>query len=98
MSATRVVNIRTESYDVRIDRSTKWGNPFHIGNDGTREEVVKKYSAWLAEKPDLIACLPELVGRRLGCWCAKSACHGDILVHLIEELGLEKDGESINDV
>ncbi len=84
----------SESCDIRIDRTAKWGNPFRIGYHGTREEVVKKYTVWLAEQPDLIACLPELVGKRLGCWCAPSPCHGDVLVRLIEELGLENVGEN----
>jgi hypothetical protein len=26
---------------------SKWGNPFVIGNDGTREQVIAKYEAWL---------------------------------------------------
>ncbi len=39
-----VVNIRTDKYDVFIGRPSKWGNPFIIGKDGTREEVLEKYS------------------------------------------------------
>lgn len=26
----------------------------------------------------------ELEGKNLGCWCKPEACHGDILVELIE--------------
>ena len=28
---------------VRIDRRTPWGNPFRIGEHGTREQVVARY-------------------------------------------------------
>ena|SRR5215207_2478283 len=40
---TEVVNIRHEEYDVRIDRRSRWGNPFKIGPDGNREEVIEKH-------------------------------------------------------
>ena len=30
---------------VLIDRRTKWGNPFRLGRDGTREQVVARYRA-----------------------------------------------------
>jgi hypothetical protein len=34
---------------VRIDRRTQWGNPFKVGRDGTRDEVVAKFEVWLDE-------------------------------------------------
>lgn len=34
---------------VRIDRVTKWGNPFIMGIDGDRDEVCNKYWVWLHE-------------------------------------------------
>lgn len=78
----RVVHCKREPYDVYIGRGSKWGNPFVIGTDGTREEVIAKYRAYLATRPGLIAALPELSGKVLGCWCSPKACHGDILVEL----------------
>ena len=30
-----------------------------------------------------MACLPDLEGMRLGCWCAPLPCHGDVLVKLL---------------
>jgi len=82
---TRVVHWRRESCDIRIDRSTKWGNPFRIGRDGTREEVIAKYEAWIQTQPALMAALPELRGKVLGCWCAPRACHGDVLSRLAND-------------
>ena len=35
---------------LRIDRKTKWGNPFTIGRDGTRAEVIAKYRKRLWRK------------------------------------------------
>lgn len=82
----RPVNIRNEGYDVRIDRKTKWGNPFIIGKDGTREEVIQKYKEWICEQPHLMNSLHELKGKRLGCWCKPQPCHGDILADLANNL------------
>lgn len=79
---TRVVHCKRERYDILIDRRTKWGNPFRIGKDGNREEVIRKYEAWLAGQPDLMSSIPELRGKTLGCWCAPRACHGDVLARL----------------
>src|SRR5215475_13449749 len=50
---------------------SKWANPFKLGRDGTREEVVAKYEAWFRAQPELIAALPELRGLDLACWCAR---------------------------
>jgi hypothetical protein len=85
---TRVVNLRHEEYDVLIARPSKWGNPFQIGRDGSREQVIKMYEIHLRHRPDLLAALPELAGKRLGCRCKPEACHGDVLVKLLRELNL----------
>jgi hypothetical protein len=67
---------------VYIGRPSKWGNPFVIGRDGTRDEVIAKYQAYVLGKPALLAALPELRGKDLVCWCAPCACHGDVLLAL----------------
>jgi hypothetical protein len=81
---TRVVHCRKEAFDIYIGRPGKWGNPFAIGKDGSRDEVIAKYRRWILSQPDLMAALPELTGRTLGCWCAPHACHGDVLAELAE--------------
>ncbi len=82
---TKVVNQRREQFDVNIGRPSKWGNPFHIGRDGTRDEVIAKYRKWILDQPHLLGALHELKGKRLGCWCKPSKCHGDVLVELLGE-------------
>jgi hypothetical protein len=65
---------------VYIGRPSVWGNPFSIGKDGTREEVIADYIDWLHENPDFVARVRrELAGKDLICWCAPEACHGHIL-------------------
>jgi hypothetical protein len=81
---TRVVHCKREPYDVYIGRGSKWGNPFKIGVDGTREEVIAKYCDYIANRPDLLNSLHELRGKVIGCWCAPQACHGDVLAELAD--------------
>lgn len=77
---------KKESYDVYIGRPSIWGNPFVIGKDGSREEVVLKYREWLLNQPELIEKAKlELKDRILACWCSPLACHGDVLVEIANE-------------
>jgi uncharacterized protein DUF4326 len=86
-ATTRVVNCRRESFDVFIGRPSRWANPFHIGQDGTRDEVVDKYRDWLIRQPLLLRDLKGLRGQVLGCDCPPQRCHGEVLVHLANILG-----------
>ena len=83
-SKTIVVHVHRDQYDVYIGRPSKWGNPFKIGEDGGREEVLKKYREWFNSQFHLHVQLPELKGKRLGCWCKPLCCHGDILAECAE--------------
>jgi Domain of unknown function (DUF4326) len=83
----KVVHCTRDTYHVYIGRPSKWGNPFVIGRDGTRDEVLRKYRAWIVNQPKLMAELPKLQGKVLGCWCAPQACHGDVLIDLAERRG-----------
>ena len=99
MPDTRVVHVMRDEYDVYIGRANPrnglkasvWANPFKIGRDGTRVEVIAKYRAYLLTRSDLLNRLGELRGKRLACWCAPEPCHGDVLVELAENLGLDID-------
>ncbi len=64
---------------VYIGRGSPWGNPFIIGRDGDRKDVVAKYDAWIDTQPHLLARLPDLRHRQLVCFCAPSLCHGNPL-------------------
>jgi len=84
MTPTKVVNVRRSSFHIYIGRPSKWGNPYLIGVDGAREEVIEKYRKHLEGKPKLLAALPELRGKTLGCYCKPLPCHGDILAELAD--------------
>lgn len=77
-----VVHYKHARYDIYIGRGSKWGNPFVIGIDGTREQVIDLYEQWLPDQPDLMAALGELTEKALGCSCAPSDCHGGVLAPL----------------
>ena len=80
---TKVVHCKKEKYDVYIGRPSKWGNPYNIGKDGTRKEVIEKYRKYILSNKELLNSLHELEGQILGCWCSPKSCHGDILIEFI---------------
>jgi len=87
MSETKVVHCAKSPHDVYIGRPDKWGNPFVEGDDGSRAEVIRKYREWLLNSPeaeDVRRELHTLRGKTLGCWCKPKACHGDVIVEIIE--------------
>jgi len=89
MKQTQVVNIRyNKNYDLRIDRISKWGNPFVLQNENGRHQCILKYEEYIRENQELLDALPELVGQTLGCWCAPLECHGNVLIRLMIERGL----------
>jgi len=64
MAHPLVVHRKRSSYGVYIGRPSKWGNPFAVGRDGTRAEVIELYEHWVLTQRDLVAALPELLVRR----------------------------------
>lgn len=79
---TKVVNRRNAEFEVYIGRPGPFGNPFAIGADGTRDEVIEKFRFWFyAPEQHFLRdrAIRELTGKVLGCYCAPQACHGDVL-------------------
>jgi len=75
----------------RIDRSTPFGNPFHISSRCTRELAIARFTEyWLSPEIEPLRALAvqTLRGHDLACWCAPLPCHGDVLMKwLYQELG-----------
>jgi hypothetical protein len=86
---TRLVNVdKNESYDIYIGRGSDWGNPYAIGIDGDREEVIRKYQ-YDFERGFLKSSKEQLLklrGKTLGCHCKPAACHGDVLANYLNSL------------
>ena len=78
----RQVGKRPTMPSVYVGRPSKWGNPFVIGRDGTRDEVIAKYCTWIVQQSPFVAALHELRGKHLVCWCAPERCHAEVLIEL----------------
>lgn len=74
----KVVN-KTEPHDVYIGRGSKWGNPFEINSTRDRVKALRDYIKYIWNNEELLSSLPELYGKRLGCYCKPKLCHGDVL-------------------
>lgn len=72
-----------ENLAVRIDRSSKYGNPFIMGQDGNRDDVCNSFEVYyLPNKPSILIDSPKLKGKVLICHCYPERCHGDCLKDL----------------
>jgi hypothetical protein len=71
---------RAPEGSVRVDRETKWGNPYRAYDASERTEVIAAYERHLDEHPELLDALDELRGADLACWCAPLPCHADVLL------------------
>lgn len=61
---------------VYIGRGSPWGNPYKIGEDGSRERVIEMFETRVLPYLDLT----PLKGKHLVCYCKPAACHGDLLL------------------
>jgi hypothetical protein len=73
----------------KITSISNFANPYKIGKDGTRDEVIQKYKTFITEKvKDDIILQQELIkmkNKNLGCWCFPEPCHGNVLLELIDK-------------
>lgn len=65
--------------------NSRWRNPYPVKRLG-REECLKAYRQMIAANPKMLAELEELRGKTLGCWCKPEACHGDIILELLDTI------------
>ena len=69
---------------VQVDRWSDWGNPYLIGQDGDRDQVIESYKIYFSRKFGLQKKLHNLKGKALGCHCYPERCHGDHLKTLAD--------------
>lgn len=85
---TEVVNKNKEDYDVYIGRGSIFGNPYEIGKDGTREQVIERYKTWFnfcLRSKVFKQALENLRGKKLGCFCKPQMCHGDVIAEYLNK-------------
>jgi Domain of unknown function (DUF4326) len=69
---------------IEADRSGPWGNPFIMGEDGDRAEVIAKFKTYYwPHKTKLQSRLGELRGKVLACWCHPEPCHGHVIAEAV---------------
>jgi len=114
---TTIVNKHTHvpnDDDVYIGRGSRWGNPFKIGEHGTRTEIIEKYRRYLwtmltetdiSDGEELTEALAALHGKTLVCFCSPDACHGDVLaraaawaVLALQELNYQREQEAKDEI
>jgi hypothetical protein len=87
---TTVINVRSgQPYDVYIGRGSDFGNPYIIGTNGTRLEVIELYKSHLVkrlEDPEFRENFLTLRGKVLACHCKPLACHGDAIIEALGAL------------
>lgn len=89
-----------QSCDVYIGRTvkmggwdlecSKWHNPYRLSDcNGDIDECLRRFEEYLVGNKELMAALPELKGKVLGCWCKNKPsdkCHGDVLVKYVNKI------------
>ena len=77
---------------VKVDRTTRWGNPFTVAEYGSVAAAVAQHGRWMrgeiaapggVEPPSADTLRAAPAGRNLACWCALNGpCHADLLLAL----------------
>lgn len=92
MTVQRVQLRRTKGWKmppntVKVDRSTRWGNPYQgDGAGANRAYLVALFADYMdrpeqrLERADVVT---HLRGKNLACWCPlDQPCHADVLLRL----------------
>ena len=69
-----------------------YANPYKVSKNLTREDVIRMYRDYIVKKISSGEIdIEALRGKNLGCWCKPEACHGDVLIELLESDDLVRD-------
>jgi DNA polymerase elongation subunit (family B)/uncharacterized phage-like protein YoqJ len=78
--------------DVYIGRPSLLGNPFPIGNESERLEVIRKFEEYAISNQSVLDEITKLGERlktgeklRLICFCSPKPCHGNIIIKLVRK-------------
>lgn len=90
---TKVAHVKSNAIGVYCGRKwgkysdSLWGNPFHIGKDGTRDEVIERYRKYFYGRIAIDKVFKEetekLRGKTLLCWCYPKKCHCDVIAEYL---------------
>lgn len=81
--------VRVPKKGVYIGRPSIFGNPFQIGQDGSRSEVIAKYREYFYDRVrrdrQFAEAIEGLRGNDLACHCAPLPCHGDVIIEYLRD-------------
>ena len=82
---------------LKVDRTTRWGNPFSVADAGSVAAAVERHARWMrgeiaapdgAAPPEPGAVRAALAGRDLACWCPLDGpCHAELLLAIANATG-----------
>ena len=100
MNKVTIKNLRyskpKHAWQVRIDRASILGNPYHMSDESQRDKVCEQYEEYFIENmkyPDtafyneverLYKVFREYGKLELFCWCAPKRCHAETIKAYLE--------------
>lgn len=98
-----IVNVRTSKLGTKshwinpntvyvyCGRPSRLGNPYAMGRDGNRDEVIRKCwndQRWLRTVQEFLDWLRTTNAENvvLGCWCAPNRCHTELIARLVRAM------------
>ena len=88
-----VLNWRLDGWPpdaVLITRPGILSNPYVIGRDGSRQQVIDRFELYararIVSDPAFLKAILDTEGRDLLCCCRPLPCHGEVIVRLRREV------------
>ncbi len=88
---TTIVNKKSgQPYDIYAGRPSIFGNPYVIGPDGTRDQVIRKFKIdfdfRIENDEDFRNAILKLKDKRIACWCdfPREDCHLRIIKEFLD--------------
>lgn len=81
---------------VKVDRTSRWGNPFRIAPGHDAAACVHEFRGYVESRLASGQGYPltELRGKNLACWCRLDApCHADVLLEIANRHPAPSGGE-----
>ena len=83
---------------LKVDRSTRWGNPMRASEGYPAAQAVSDFRLWITgaggpkfdaefgAPPEIVDIKYSLAGRNLACWCRiGQPCHADVLLEIANQ-------------
>ena len=85
-----VINVKEKvDFEIFGGRGGLFGNPFRIGKDGDRKQVIEKFKIYfwnrINEDEDFRKECVVLKDKVVGCYCKPLDCHLDVIVSWLDK-------------